>query len=198
MLWSCGFCLFLVFLKHDSNFRERCDLLSLTEVKKSEGNINVMNNKILNVSQITFDVINVRKLLLSTSALKHRGLTINFNHDCDRIIFRNETVNLVSHESHSYLHVQLYGHLVRKGNLRKSFWKYGWEKVCNWECFSFTEKKGYSYLCMWMTSNWPERNKILIRCGKYSIEVDLGEPTSFHPPRLFWLHSNTMKEAKML
>ena len=33
---------------------------------------------------------------------------------------------------------------------------------------------------MWMTSNWQERNKILIRCGKYSIKkVDLGEPTSF-------------------
>ena len=28
-------------------------------------------------------------------------------------------------------------------------------------------KRGYSYLCMWMTSNWLERNKTLIRCGKY-------------------------------
>ena len=33
--------------------------------------------------------------------------------------------------------------------------------------FSNTVKKGYSYLCMWMTSSWLERNKILIRCGKY-------------------------------
>ena len=57
--------------------------------------------------QITFDVMNVRKLLLSTSALKHRGVTIIFNHDYDRIIFRNETVNLVSHDCHSYLHVTL-------------------------------------------------------------------------------------------
>ena len=55
----------------------------------------------------TFDVMNVRKPLLSTSALKHRGVTIIFNHDCDRIIFRNETVNLVSHDCHSYLHVIL-------------------------------------------------------------------------------------------
>ena len=31
-------------------------------------------------------------------------------------------------------------------------------------------KKGYSYLCMWMTSNWLERNKTLIRCGKHSIK----------------------------
>ena len=37
--------------------------------------------------QITFDVMNVRKPLLSTSALKHRGVTIIFNHDYDRIFF---------------------------------------------------------------------------------------------------------------
>ena len=57
--------------------------------------------------QITFDVMNVRKPLLSTSALKRRGVTIIFNHDYDRIIFRNETVNLVSHDCHSYLHIIL-------------------------------------------------------------------------------------------
>ena len=57
--------------------------------------------------QITFDVMNVRKSLLSTSALKRRGVTIIFNHDYDRIIFRNETVNLVSHDCHSYLHIIL-------------------------------------------------------------------------------------------
>ena len=45
--------------------------------------------------QITFDVMIVRKPLLSTSAPKHRGVTIIFNHDYDRIIFRNETVNFV-------------------------------------------------------------------------------------------------------
>ena len=58
--------------------------------------------------QITFDVMNVRKpLLLSTSALKHHGVTIIFNHDYDRINFRNETVNLISHDCHSYLHIIL-------------------------------------------------------------------------------------------
>ena len=40
--------------------------------------------------QITFDVMSVRKPLLSTSALKRRGVTIIFNHEYDRIIFRNE------------------------------------------------------------------------------------------------------------
>ena len=56
---------------------------------------------------ITFDVMNVRKPLLSTSALKHRGVTIIFNDDYDRIIFRNETVHLISHDCHSYLHITL-------------------------------------------------------------------------------------------
>ena len=48
--------------------------------------------------------MNVRKPFLVTSALKHRGVTIIFNHDYDRIIFRNETANLVSHDCHSHLH----------------------------------------------------------------------------------------------
>ena len=48
--------------------------------------------------QITFDVMNVRKPLLSTSALKRRRVTIIFNHDYDRIIFRN---------GHSYMHITL-------------------------------------------------------------------------------------------
>ena len=60
-----------------------------------------------NLTQITFDVMSVRKPLLSTSALKHRGVTIIFNHDYVRIILRNETVNLVSHDCHSYLHITL-------------------------------------------------------------------------------------------
>ena len=57
--------------------------------------------------QITLDVMSVRKPLVSTSALKHRGVTIIFNHDYDRITFRNETVNLISHDCHSYLHITL-------------------------------------------------------------------------------------------
>ena len=57
--------------------------------------------------QITFDVINVRKPLMSTSALEHRGVTIRFNHDYDHLISRNETVNLTSHDCHSYLHIIL-------------------------------------------------------------------------------------------
>ena len=68
-----------------------------------------------------------------------------------------------------------------KANLRKLYLTYGWEKVSNWECLFVHREKGYSYLCMWMTSSWLERNRILIRCGNYLLnkEVDLGEPTSF-------------------
>ena len=41
-------------------------------------------------------------------------------------------------------------------------------------------KKDYSYLCMWMTSNWLDRNKNLYpMCKVLDIEVHLGEPTSF-------------------
>ena len=41
--------------------------------------------------QITFDVRNVRKPLLGTSAIKPCGVTVIFNNDCDRIIFRKES-----------------------------------------------------------------------------------------------------------
>ena len=56
--------------------------------------------------QISLDVMSVRKPLLNTPALKHQGVTIIFNHDHDRIMFRNETANSVSHDFHSYLHVK--------------------------------------------------------------------------------------------
>ena len=39
----------------------------------------------------------------------------------------------------------------------------------------YTVKKDYSYLCMWMTQNWLERNKILIRCGNYSTKKSIWE-----------------------
>ena len=50
--------------------------------------------------QITFNVMNVRKPLLSSSSLEHRGVTLIFDHDYDRIILRND-------DCHSYLPVIL-------------------------------------------------------------------------------------------
>ena len=83
----------------------------------------------------------------------------------------------------------LYGHplagLLWEKQFEKILLKYGWEKVPIWNAFSYTVKMGYSYLCMWMTSNWLERNKTLIRCGKYSIKKSNWENQH---------HSSTMKE----
>ena len=62
----------------------------------------------------------------------------------------------------------LYGHLLAGLCWERQFEvKYGWEKVSNWNAYSYSVKKVYSYLCVWMTSNWLERNKIFIPCGKY-------------------------------
>ena len=67
-----------------------------------------------------------------------------------------------------------------KGNLRKSYWNMDGRKFQIGNVSLFIVGKDYSYLCMWMTWNWLERNKILFRCGKYSIKkLILGEPTSF-------------------
>ena len=65
----------------------------------------------------------------------------------------------------------LYGHplagLLWDRQFEKILLQHGWEKVPNWNGYSYTVKKGYSSLRMWMTLNWLERNKTLIRCGKY-------------------------------
>ena len=53
----------------------------------------------------------------------------------------------------------------------------------------------------WMTSNWLERNKTWIRCGKYSIKklIDLGEPTSFLDIMYTWdVPKDNVEEAKIL
>ena len=79
----------------------------------------------------------------------------------------------------------LYGHplagLLWERQCEKILLKYGWEKVSNRGMFICTPwKMGYSYLCMWMTSNWLERHKIIDPMWKvFNKEVDLGEPTSF-------------------
>ena len=67
-----------------------------------------------------------------------------------------------------------------QSNLRKSYKNTVGRRFPIGSVFSYTVKKDYSYLCMWMTQNWLERNKTLIRCGKYSTKKSiLGEPTSF-------------------
>ena len=62
--------------------------------------------------------------------------------------------------------------------------RHKWPKSCPvWKTQSFLLNgiwtvilwQDYSYLCMWMTSNWLERNRILIRCGKYSTKKSIWE-----------------------
>ena len=56
-----------------------------------------------------------------------------------------------------------------------------------------TPLKKYSNLCMWMTSNWMERNKTLIRCGQYSMKKSTWE--NQHPFPWSWkpgVYSKTM------
>ena len=73
----------------------------------------------------------------------------------------------------------LYGYplagLLRERQFEKILLKHGWEKISNWECLFVHREKGYSHQCMWMTSNWLERNKILIQCGKNSTKWSIWE-----------------------
>ena len=57
-----------------------------------------------------------------------------------------------------------------KGNMGKSYCNTVGRRFPIGNAYSYTVKKGYSHLCMWMTSNWLERNITLIRSGTYSIK----------------------------
>ena len=59
-------------------------------------------------------------------------------------------------------------------------------------------KKGYSYLCMWMTSKWLERNETLIRRGKYSTKKLIWENQRLSLIMYTWRAlKDNMKSAKM-
>ena len=65
----------------------------------------------------------------------------------------------------------LYGHLLAvlhgKANLRKFYWSTVGPKFPIGIAYSYTVKKDYS-LCVYVDEYWLERDKTLIRCGKYS------------------------------
>ena len=78
----------------------------------------------------------------------------------------------------------LYGHplagLIWERQFEKVLLKHGWEKVSHWECLFVHREKGYSCLCMWMTSKLAGKKQNIIPMWKVpNKEVDLGEPTSF-------------------
>ena len=63
----------------------------------------------------------------------------------------------------------------------------------------FIVKKDCSYLCMWMTKNWLERNTILIRCGKYSTKKLIWENQHLSLIMYTWaVLKENAKSAKML
>ena len=67
-----------------------------------------------------------------------------------------------------------------KGNLRKSYCSTVGRRFPIGNAYSYTVKSGYSFLCMWMTSNWLERKQNIDPMWKVlNKEIDLGEPTSF-------------------
>ena len=73
----------------------------------------------------------------------------------------------------------LYGHplagLLWERQFEKILLKHGWEKIPNWECLFVHREKGL-FLSVYVDDiNWLERNKILIRCGKYSTKKSIWE-----------------------
>ena len=67
------------------------------------------------------------------------------------------------------------GEAIRESSIKNTV---GWRFPIG-NAYWYTVKKGYSYLCMWMTSNWLERNNINLMWKVLHKEVHLGEPTSF-------------------
>ena len=60
-------------------------------------------------------------------------------------------------------------------------------------------RKGYSYLCIWMTSNWLEGNKTLIRCGKYLTKKSIWENQHLSLIMFSWdALKDNVKQAKIL
>ena len=62
-----------------------------------------------------------------------------------------------------------------KGILRKSCCNTVGRRFLIGNAYSYTVKKGFFLSVLWMTSNWLERNKTLIRCGKYSTQKSVWE-----------------------
>ena len=64
---------------------------------------------------------------------------------------------------------------------------------------TYSVKKDFSDLCMWMTSNWLERNNILIRCGKYLTMKSIWENQHLSWITFTWAAlKDNVKQAKTL
>ena len=79
-----------------------------------------------------------------------------------------------------------------KGNLRTSCWNTVGRKFPIGNACSYTMKKGYSYLCMWMTSNWLERNKIFSDVERTKQRSWFGRTNIIPRSCIPGMHSKTM------
>ena len=71
------------------------------------------------------------------------------------------------------------------------------DKFLTGNAYSCIVQKDYSYLCMWMTSKWLERNKIFIRCGKYSSNKSIWENQHHSSIMNTWdVHKEIAKHTK--
>ena len=62
--------------------------------------------------------------------------------------------------------------------------------------YSETEKKDYSYQCMWTISHWHARNRTSIRIGKFLWKTLIWENNHFSWPCFFGLHSKRMSDQQ--
>ena len=79
-----------------------------------------------------------------------------------------------------------------KGNMRKSYWDTVGRRFPIGNACSCTVQKGYSYLCMWLTSNWLERQNIYPMWKELNKEVELGKNHIFPGSCIFGVYSKTM------
>ena len=91
----------------------------------------------------------------------------------------------------------LYGHLLAgllwERQFEKILLKHGWEKIPNWECLFVHRKKGLFFSVHVDDIKLTGKNRILIRCGKYSIKMSiwLNQNLSLIM-NILGLHSKTM------
>ena len=97
----------------------------------------------------------------------------------------------------------LYGHLLAglswERQHEKILLKYGWEKVSNWECLFVHREKGLLLSVYVDDINWLERNKTLIRCGKYSLNKLIWENQHLSSIMYTWnVLKDNVKQVKIL
>ena len=104
-----------------------------------------------------------------------------------------------SRSSERNLHGHPSAEMLCERQFEKVLLEHAWEKILVGNAYSCTERRAYSHLCKWMTSKWLERNKILIRCGRYSTKKSIWENQHHSLIMSTWLAlRENAKQARML